>query len=345
MASKFLISLLLILTSLLFLSCLSDPDDLLSELRSLRSQSESGVIHLNDQSVARFILNSASPRPYSIVIFFDAAQLQSKPDLHLPQLRSEFALVSSSFLAYNAESGTGSKPDSDKVFFCDLEFGESQHSFSLFGVNSLPHIRHVGPATKSPRESEPMEQSEFAGLAESMSRFVETKARVSVGPIVRPPPVSTKQIVFLLIAFLMSAPYLIKRVLAGDTMVHDPKLWMSLAVFVYFFSVSGAMHNIIRKVPMFLSDRNDPGKLVYFYQGSGMQLGAEGFAIGFLYTVVGMILAFVTHVLVRVRNVAVQRGIMFVAMVVACWAVRKVIYLNNWKTGYSIHAFWPSSWN
>ncbi|ONK74749.1 uncharacterized protein A4U43_C03F9760 [Asparagus officinalis] len=147
------------------LADLEDPSDLLSELRSLRSQSDSGVIHLNDQSIARFILNSPSPRPYSLIIFFDAAQLRSKPELHLPHLRSEFALVSVSYLAYNVESGSGSGPD--KVFFCDLEFGESQHSFSLFGVSSLPHIRHVGPATKSPR-NRGHDQSDFAGLAESM---------------------------------------------------------------------------------------------------------------------------------------------------------------------------------
>lgn len=168
MASKLLIPLLLTLTltltSFISLSFSSDPSDLLSELRSLRSQSDSGVIHLNDQSIARFILNSPSPRPYSLIIFFDAAQLRSKPDLHLPHLRSEFALVSSSYLAYNVESGSGSGPD--KVFFCDLEFGESQHSFSLFSVSSLPHIRHVGPATKSPKESEAMDQSDFPGLAE-----------------------------------------------------------------------------------------------------------------------------------------------------------------------------------
>ncbi|KAH7662174.1 Oligosaccharyl transferase complex subunit OST3/OST6 protein [Dioscorea alata] len=148
----------------------------------------------------------------------------------------------------------------------------------------------------------------------------------------------------LIAALLASAPFVIKRVLAGDTILHDRKLWMSLAVFVYFFSVSGTMHNIIRKMPMFISDRNDPGKPVFFYQGSGMQLGAEGFAIGFLYTAVGVALAATTHGLVRLKNVKAQRGYMLVAMIVAYWAVSKVIYLDNWKTGYSIHAYWPTSW-
>ncbi|KAF5941735.1 hypothetical protein HYC85_019377 [Camellia sinensis] len=98
-------------------------------------------------------------------------------------------------------------------------------------------------------------------------------------------------------ALLILFPFMVKKVIFGETLLTD--------VFVYFFSVSGAMHNIIRKMPMFLADRNDPSKLVFFYQGLGMQLRAEGFAVGFLYTIVGLLLAFMTHVLVKVRNVTV----------------------------------------
>lgn len=76
-----------------------------------------------------------------------------------------------------------------------------------------------------------------------------------------------------------------------------------------------------------------------------MQLGAEGFAVGSLYTVVGLLLAFVTHGLVRVRNVSVQRVVMIFALLVSFLAVKQVVHLDNWKTGYGIHGFWPSSWN
>ena len=44
-----------------------------------------------------------------------------------------------------------------------------------------------------------------------------------------------------------------------------------------------------------------------------MQLGAKGFAVGFLYTVVGLLLAFVTHVIVYVRNRNAQRLVMFIS--------------------------------
>ncbi|KAG2277265.1 hypothetical protein Bca4012_042462 [Brassica carinata] len=97
------------------------------------------------------------------------------------------------------------------------------------------------------------------------------------------------------------------------------------------------MHTIIRKMPMFLQDHNDPNKLVFFYQRSGMQLGAEGFTVGLL-------LAFVTNVLVLVRNLTAQRLVILLALFVSFWAVKKVVYLDDWKTEYGIHLYLPSSW-
>lgn len=190
-----------------------------------------------------------------------------------------------------------------------------------------------------------MDAGDFSRLAESMAEFIESKTKLTVGPINRPPIVSKKQLTFIIAAFLIWLPFMVKKVLAGDTLLHDWKIWLAGAVSVYFFSVSGSMHNIIRKMPMFLADREDPSKLIFFYQGSGMQLGAEGFAIGFLYTIVGIMLAFMTHGLVRVKNVTAQRLVMIIALLVSFLAVKKVVQLDNWKTGYGIHAYWPSSWN
>ncbi|MQL71908.1 hypothetical protein Taro_004273 [Colocasia esculenta] len=348
MASMTLRSLLLPLLSLASFSILLAPaagadhaTDLVAELQALRSRSPSGVIHLDDDAVSRFLTSAPSPHPYSLVVFFDATQLRNRPDLHLPQLRSEFALVSAAFASrHRSDPATLSR-----VFFCDIEFGESQRSFQLFGVSSLPHVRHVGPAVANLRDSEPTHQSDFSRLAESMAEFVEAKTGFPVGHIDRPPLVSGRQMALLAVVALIAAPFLIRRVLRGDTLLHDPKFWVAMAVFVYFFSVSGSMHNIIRNTPMFLSDMEDPRKLVFFYQGSGMQLGAEGFAIGFLYTVVGLMLALVTHGLVWVKNTTVQRAVVLVALVISFWAVKKVVYLDNWKTGYGVHAYWPSGWS
>ncbi|KAK1424163.1 hypothetical protein QVD17_19482 [Tagetes erecta] len=322
-----------------FLAGAGADADLLSELQSIQSRSSSGVIHLNDNLLRRII--TTKPRSFSVIIFFDAIQLHDKSELHLKSLKSEFFLLSKSFGINNQNS----QSTLSKLFFCDIEFGESQSSFAQFGVNALPHIRLLPPdASNLKSDSIAMDAGDFSGLAESMAAFIQSKTKLTIGHIHRPPILSKTQLGFIIAGFLISLPFLFKKLLAGETLFHDKRFWLSASVFVYFFSVSGTMHNIIRKMPMFISDRNDPNKLIFFYQGSGMQLGAEGFAIGFLYTVVGLLLAFVTHVLVRVKNVIAQRTIMIIAMIVSVWAVRKVVYLDNWKTGYAVHAYLPSNW-
>ncbi|CAM8921476.1 unnamed protein product [Rhodiola kirilowii] len=283
-----------------------------ADLLSLQSRSPSGVIHLDDNSVRRYIISAKPPRSFSLLVFFDAAHLHDKSELHLKDLRREFGILSSSYIRNNQGSdGEG------KIFFCDLEFKESQASFRSFRVNSL---------------------------ADSMAEYLEAKTRLTVGPIHRPPILSNKQITFLLVLVAIMTPYAIKRVIAGETLLHDKTLWLLGSVFVYFFSVSGAMHNIIRKTPMFIVDRNDPSRLIFFYQGSGTQLGAEGFAVGFLYTIVGLLLAFMSHVLVRVNSRNSQTLFALLALGISFWAVEKVVVLDNWKTGYGIHGYWPKSW-
>ncbi|KAI8525163.1 hypothetical protein RHMOL_Rhmol13G0207600 [Rhododendron molle] len=334
------LSLLLLLLSLLPLLTTAS-DDLVSDLLTLQSQSPSGVIHLTDPLISRLLTSAPPPRPFSLLLFFDAQQLHDKSELRLKPLKSEFSLLASSFI----ENNPNPNPNKPHLFFCDVEFRESQQSFALFAVNSLPHIRLVpSTALDLKADSIQMEAGDFSRLAESMAEFVESKTQLTVGPIHRPPVVSKKQVIVMVAGLLVLMPFVIKRVVAGETLLHDPNLWLAGAVFIYFFSVSGAMHNIIRHMPMFMVDRDDPSKLVFFYQGSGMQLGAEGFAVGFLYTVVGLLLAFVTHVLVRVRDVKVQRVVMIFALVVSFWAVKKVVFLDNWKTGYGINMYWPSGW-
>lgn len=189
-----------------------------------------------------------------------------------------------------------------------------------------------------------MDASGFSRFVESMAEFISSGTGLSVGPINRPPVISKKQIIFAIAVVLVWTPFIVKKLVSGNTILHEKSFWMAGAIFVYFFSVSGAMFNIIRKMPMFLNDRDDPDRLVFFYKGSGMQLGAEGFAVGFLYTIVGLLLAFSCHVLVGVRNRTMQRLLMIFVLFVSFWAVKKVVFLDNWKTGYRIRGYWPSSW-
>lgn len=335
--------LLLVLCSLLLTlvsPCLADSNaELVSSLLDLQSRSVDGVIRFDDGAVNRFI-KQAGARPYALIVFFDALHLRDNTDLRLSELRREFGILASTYVHNNQDT-----PAASKVFFIDLEFKQSRTSFELFGVNSLPHIRHIPAGSSSLKDVDAMEPSDFARHAEGMASFVESRTKQKVGTIERPPPITKRQLIILACGLLAVAPLVLKKLLAGNTILHDAKVWTSFSLFVYFFSVSGGMHNIIRSMPLFMADRNKPGKLVFFYQGSGMQLGAEGFTVGFLYTIFGLALAYVTHVLPRVKSQTVQRTVLVTCMVIGFWVVKKVIYLDNWKTGYSVHGYWPNSWN
>lgn len=307
-----------------------------TDLMNRQAHSKDGVIRLDDDGLKRFAIPVPEARPYSLIIFFDATQLRDNPELKLEHLRGEYGLVASAFVRSN--------PDSGRVFFVDIEFTKSQASFQAFAVSTLPNIKHLQPGNGSLQEAENMEQSEMFRNAEGMVSFVEAKTRQVVGHIERPPAFSKKQLIVLVGGLLVASPFVIKRIMAKDTIMHDPRFWAFNAVVVYFFSVSGGMHNIIRGMPFFTQDRNNPGKLQFFYHGTGMQLGAEGFVIGSLYTLVGLLLAFVTHLLHEIRSKTAQRFFMLVIMAISFIAVRKVITLDNWKTGYYIHGYWPNRW-
>ena len=57
--------------------------------------------------------------------------------------------------------------------------------------------------------------------------------------------------------------------------------------------------------------------------------------MGLCIPVSGCFLGFLTHGLVKIKSLTTHRLAM---------AVNKVIYLDNWKTGYGVHAYWPLSW-
>lgn len=40
-----------------------------------------------------------------------------------------------------------------------------------------------------------------------------------------------------------------------------------------------------------------------------------------------------------------QKLVIIVVLLVSFLVVKKVVFLDNWKTGYEIHAYWPSSYN
>ena len=313
-------------------------EERVAELVHLQSRSKDGVIRLDENGFRRF-MSTTSPRMYALILFFDAHQLRGNADLKLEEFRAEYGLVSQAYIKHHK-----GQPSAEKVFFCDLEFKQAQGVFQLFGIQALPHVRYVPMGSGDFKASEEMAQGQFPRNAEGLASFVTAKTKQACGPIERPPPLSKAQMWALGVVFVAVTPFIYKVMTHPDSPMREPALYCVFVLVIYFFSVSGGMFNIIRNIPLFMQDRNNPGKIMFFYQGSGMQLGTEGFVVGFMYTVVGVLLAFVTHVAPQIRSKIAQRTLMLVITAIGFLAVRKVVALDNWKTGYWIHGFWPSRW-
>lgn len=318
-------------------------DERANELRGLLSGSKDGIIRLNDETFGRFV-KGLQPRTYGIVLFFDAVRMHGNHELKLPGLRKEFSMAAKAYATKYLADDDASRSDSHSpVFFCDIEFGQSEKIFHSLSINSLPMVRFFPPGAKSTKAVE-MDFQKLPQSAEGFVAFLKSAAAVDVGPIERPPAVSKQQMGFLGAVLIVIAPFVIRFLVTRHTPFHEPSTWCIFGLAIYFFSVSGGMFNIIRGMPMFVPDHQRPGKFTYFYSGGGAQFGVEGFTLGALYTVVGLLAAFVTYVAPKIRNGWVQRPLLLLALAVAAASVRQVVQLDNRKTGYSIHGFWPKAW-
>eukprot|EP00271_Cylindrocystis_brebissonii_P010446 TRINITY_DN26633_c0_g1_i1.p1 TRINITY_DN26633_c0_g1~~TRINITY_DN26633_c0_g1_i1.p1 ORF type:complete len:338 (+),score=9.94 TRINITY_DN26633_c0_g1_i1:74-1087(+) len=315
---------------------LADPDERVQDLMGLAARSKDHVVYLDDGSYPRY--GQGKERPYSLVVFFSAKEMNKQnPDLKLDAFREEFGYAAKSFYENNA--GT---PEAEHLFFAEVEFKHSQNVFRNFKVESLPHVRLVlsGNGTRS----ETMRFDSSPRTAEGISSFISSKTDLDVGKILRAPLLSPLSMIILGATTVASAPFAIKILLTNQTPLHDPRVWCAFGLAIYFFAVSGGLYNIIRGMPMYMRDRNDPSKTIYWYSGTSAQCGVEGFSVGALHMTVGLLLAFITHGLPLVKSKSVQRMVLLGCLIAGTWAAREVVSLDQWKTGYQIHAFYPRRW-
>lgn len=329
LVSVFLLPVLFLVRPHLYMaeSANSESDSRVRDLVALRKASADGVIRLSDANFNKFARSSG--RPYDLVVFFDAAMLHDNPEIKLKELRREFGIAAKAFLSTYPEGS----PVRNALFFCDIEFKQSEKVFVSFAINSLPHVRLVPHGSGSSSSSAPeMPMQEFARTAEGFADWIRNSVGISLGPIVRPPAVSTSQLIILGFVLLSASPFLIRLLLSSKTPIHDPRVWCVGGLLVYWASVSGVMFNIIRGMPFSHPDQGDRSRTVYFYKGTGAQLGAEGFAAGGLYSIVGLLLALTTHVAPRVGSLAVKRGLVIACVAGSYFAVKQLVVLESWKT-------------
>ena len=316
-------------------SRVSLAESLAEELADIRAKSKNGVIRLTEDLFDQFVA-SPTARDYGVLIFFDAKMLHDNNDLKIVELKQEFSLASKAFLQTHAADGD---EDSLKLFFCEAEVESNRRVFQRFGIQALPHMRYIQPGKTI--KTDEFDFQTGPRTADGYAGFIKSVAGIDIGPIPRPPPVTGLQITLIVVVLAVTAPWVLRLIMTGKTPLHDPRVWCILGLTVYVFSVSGGMYNIIRGMPMYIPDREKPGRFIYFYNQSGAQFGAEGFTLGTLYTIVGLLLAFATYVVPRVSNAWIQRGLMLAVCGLSYAAVKQVVTLDHNKQGYWAHFFWP----
>lgn len=108
-------------------------------------------------------------------------------------------------------------------------------------------------------------------------------------------------------------------------------IWTAGSLVVFWFAVSGGLHNIIRGVPLKYFDPKT-GQVQLFLNQAQSQLGAEGFIMGTMYTAVGLAIALLTHLGPKIKDL--QRAACFSLIIFAGWVYLRILDTYQWKTGY-----------
>ena len=227
------------------------------------------------------------------------------------------------------------------MFLADIEFRDSQELFHRLGAKSLPFIFQVLPQTHVEgdgniklRPDDLMRHEDYGNqhwTADDISSFLADRAGLKVGKIERPSFVRSPVFPFLALGMLGVAAALGWR-LYHAAFMRNLTLWTVGVLFVYWFSVSGGMHNIIRGVPLVYANRE--GVVQLFMPGAQGQLGAEGFITGTLYLLFALSLSALTYVTPHVKDEMARRVLGYVLLGVAYLSFRQVVVNYTQKTGY-----------
>lgn len=303
------------------------------ELGQLQVSSVDGVIELDSESFDKFA--SGKRRSYQLIIFLGAKHLMDKPKLHLRELREDYGLIAM------AHRERFKRSESDKLFFAELNFErKTEEVFRRLNAQSLFIFRlsstlNVSPGGTVKLRDQDMLKPEASATqpvsVDQMVKFVRERTGIDIGKVEKPTVYQTWWFPFVAIAFLSSILYIAYKVFYADFM-KNMVVYALATLFVYWFSVSGGMHNIIRGMPMVTLDPNTKAPR-YFMPGQG-QLGTEGFVMGSLYTCVGLAFGLVVYIAPKAKAASTQRMLAYSGLLAAYMCVSQVVSIYSWKTGY-----------
>jgi oligosaccharyltransferase complex subunit gamma len=310
------------------------PARQVAALRALRAKSKDGVLTLDSAAFERFA--AGKTRPYSLFLMADARQFASaKRSLHAG-LQAPFAAAAKAFAAEHA----GTAADG-RAFFARVVFEDARDVFARLGVKALPFLGHLAPGVPvragggavalAPEDRMPAQPGPWP--ADVIGAFIAARTGLAAGDVAAaatPPRSRAGPLVGLaLIALLARAGF----ALADAPLLRWPPLYALGALFVYWFSLSGGMYNIIRGVPAVGFDQRTRSAVV-FSRGQG-QMGAEGFIMGSVYLAFGLAVAALTRAAGKGADEAARRRAGYALLGLGFVAMRTVCSAHEWKTSLS----------
>lgn len=284
-------------------------DPRVARLQELEAKSKNGLITFDEALFNELALSE--DRPYHLIVFGSAARLMDHPKVQLAKLKQEFLYA---VQAYKAG------PDAGKVFFVDMWFEQSSPVLSRLGLTTVPALFHWGPAQAGkpgkkiplPKDAQCGGISSYPWPAESIATFIKGRTLLGHAPIDRPSFLKSPLFPLFALAVLAAGGWAAWR-LYHSPLVRMTWLWALGALAVYGLSTSGFMFNIIRGMPMYIVERD--GKVRWWLDQRGNQLGLEGMVMGSSYILFSGCISLMVYALPHVRDAKLRSGLSVAAAV------------------------------
>ena len=158
-----------------------------------------------------------------------------------------------------------------------------------------------------------------------------------MGEISKPSFLTSPVFPFVALAVIALGTYVAYQLYYAEFM-RNQLIWTTGTLFVFWFAVSGGMHNIIRGVPMYFFDPN-AGKVQMFLNQAQGQLGAEGFIMGSMTMAFALSVATLSYVAPKMSNPTWQRVVCWAALIVGALSLRSLNSSYIWKTGHRMRTW------
>ena len=296
------------------------------------------MILLNEEKFEKFA--SGKSRPYSLFVIADARKFRRTRNLDLESRIEAFGKVAKAFSMTHA-----GQPTEGRVFFARVVWEDSREVFQKLKISGLPYLAHLPPNlhVKSGGEIQLKEADvmptgpHMDWMVMDLGAFVQERTGLSPGDLSAAGAAGRSRwlpVVTLLLACGLG--------FVGWKLYQAPFMrWMPLyatgIMFLYWFSVSGGMYNIIRGVPFVGYNRNTRQAML-FISGSG-QVGAEGFIMGSMYVLCGLTVAAFVRILPTVKDENTRRSVGYGLIVVLLLLFNIVTGNHVWKTGLITHFY------